>query len=132
MLGYDEQLQKIENWAKEMTEGRDASHAIEHFRRVRAFTVRILEDLRDDVVRISDFDGYLVAETAALVHDVFDHKYVSDNASGLEQMKEFLEWAFTFRYQRQETFNFNVYRLLSLPITLLKNKNKPMTRDRLS
>lgn len=109
MLSYDEKLQKIENWAKEMTEGRDASHAIEHFRRVRAFTVRILEDLRDDVVSISEFDGSLVAETAALVHDVFDHKYVSDNASGLEKMKEFLEWAFTLCYQRHKTFNFDDY-----------------------
>ena len=109
MLSYDEKLQKVENWAKEMTEGRDASHAIEHFRRVRAFTVRILEDLRDDVVSISEFDGSLVAETAALVHDVFDHKYVSDNASGLEKMKEFLESAFTFCYQRHKTFNFDDY-----------------------
>ena len=100
MLGNDEKLQKVENWAKEMTEGRDASHAIEHFRRVRAFTVRILEALRNDVVIISEFDGSLVAETAALVHDVFDHKYVSDNVSGLENMKEFLEWALTLSYQR--------------------------------
>ena len=93
MLGYEEKLQKIENWAKEMTEGRDASHAIEHFRRVRAYTLQILAGMRDDVACMSDFDGSLVAETAALVHDVFDHKYVSNNANGLEKMKEFLERA---------------------------------------
>lgn len=94
MSSHKEKLEKVELWAEQMTEGRDASHAIEHFRRVREYTQQILAGLQNDVADIGEVDGFLVAETAALVHDVFDHKYVSDNASGLDKMKEFLEWAY--------------------------------------
>ncbi|CAG5112838.1 Oidioi.mRNA.OKI2018_I69.chr2.g7009.t1.cds [Oikopleura dioica] len=91
MSSHKQKLEKVEIWAEQMTEGRDASHAIEHFRRVREYTQQILAGLENDVADIGEVDGFLVAETAALVHDVFDHKYVSDNASGLDKMKEFLK-----------------------------------------
>lgn len=82
----------IDAWAARMTEGRDVSHAIEHFRRVKNYTSQIMQGLEPELNNIHDVDCRKVLVAAALLHDVFDHKYASaeETSDGLNEMCSFL------------------------------------------
>lgn len=58
--------------AKKMYQGRDKSHGISHVTKVRENALMICRKLN-----IIDFTTLLKIETAALFHDLWDHKYVS-------------------------------------------------------
>ena len=84
----------IDAWAVRMTPGRDGSHAIEHFRRVKNYVTQIVERSQSDLAGIDTehFDSRKILVASALLHDVFDHKYSSaeEAEKGMSQMCSFL------------------------------------------
>ena len=43
----------VDAWAVKMTEGRDPSHAIGHFRRVRDFVHQIAAEMKDEIESVN-------------------------------------------------------------------------------
>ena len=84
----------IDAWAVRMTPGRDGSHAIEHFRRVKDFVTQIVEGTKSQLNGIDseNFDSRKILVASALLHDVFDHKFTSTDEAekGMAQMCSFL------------------------------------------
>jgi len=60
-------------WVAEATQHRDASHGMEHFRRVAKLAVRLAE--REPRFERAE-ENWLLLQCSALAHDVVDHKYV--------------------------------------------------------
>ena len=81
----------IDAWAVSKTEGRDASHAIEHFRRVKNISLLIMDKSKTEMESVN-LDSKKIVVSAALLHDVFDHKYATkeEAEAGMETMKKFL------------------------------------------
>lgn len=81
-------VQSFASWLEGVMEatGRDRSHGMEHFERVRQLSLRIAEE----ELRLTH-DESLVLQLSALCHDVLDHKYVTSQQSYRELKTELLE-----------------------------------------
>ena len=94
--GYSE-MEKVRSWSAEMTVGRDKSHSIEHFGRVESFIQNIIQDenLKSQLEKINsqNFEAEKILFAAAWLHDIFDHKYTTEEEAkaGQLKIKSFLE-----------------------------------------
>ena len=81
-------VQSFSAWLSGVMEatGRDRSHGMEHFERVRQLSLKIAEEELD-----LTSDESLVLQLAALCHDVLDHKYVTSQKLYGELKTELLE-----------------------------------------
>ena len=82
------EVQSFSSWLHGVMEatGRDRSHGMEHFERVRQLSLRIAEEELD-----LTHDESLVLQLSALCHDVLDHKYVTSQKLYGERKTELLE-----------------------------------------
>lgn len=73
---YMNQIASFSAWLGGYMEdlGRDASHGMEHFERVRQVAVALYEESKPG--GSVDPEELLILELAALCHDVLDHKYI--------------------------------------------------------
>lgn len=69
--------------AKKMYQGRDKSHGISHVTKVRKNALMICKKLN-----ITDLTTLLKIETAALFHDLWDHKYVDHSSKNYVTIKK--------------------------------------------
>jgi len=76
-------LMQLIELAKNMYQGRDKSHGISHVTKVRANALIICRKLN-----ITDFTTLLKIETAALFHDLWDHKYVDHSSKNYVRIKK--------------------------------------------
>ena len=74
---------KLLKLAKSMYKGRDVSHGLNHVNRVRVNALEIANKLN-----IEDKNVIVKIETAALFHDLWDHKYVSNTSSKFKEIKD--------------------------------------------
>ena len=94
--GYSE-MEKVRSWSAEMTVGRDKSHSIEHFGRVESFIKNIIQDenVKSQLEKINsqNFEAEKILFAAAWLHDIFDHKYTTEEEAkaGQLKIKSFLE-----------------------------------------
>ena len=91
------EMEKVRSWSAEMTVGRDKSHSIEHFGRVETFIKNIIQDenVKSQLAKISsqNFEAEKILFAAAWLHDIFDHKYTTEEEAkaGQLKIKSFLE-----------------------------------------
>ena len=91
------EMEKVRSWSAEMTVGRDKSHSIEHFGRVESFIQQIIQDesVKSQLEKINskDFEAEKILFAAAWLHDIFDHKYTTEEEAkaGQLKIKSFLE-----------------------------------------
>ena len=91
------EMEKVRSWSAEMTVGRDKSHSIEHFGRVESFIQKIIQDenVKSQLEKINskDFEAEKILFAAAWLHDIFDHKYTTEEEAkaGQLKIKSFLE-----------------------------------------
>merc|ERR1712150_250731 len=80
-----------------MTVGRDKSHSIEHFGRVESFIQNIIQDenVKSQLAKVNspNFEAEKILFAAAWLHDIFDHKYTTEEEAkaGQLKIKSFLE-----------------------------------------
>lgn len=74
---YSDKISSFSAWLGGYMEdlGRDASHGMEHFERVRQMAVALYEESKPGGGP-ADPEELLILELAALCHDVLDHKYI--------------------------------------------------------
>merc|ERR1711962_975038 len=90
-------MEKVRAWSTEMTVGRDKSHSIEHFGRVESFIKEIIKDeivkTQLDKIHSKNFEAEKILFAAAWLHDIFDHKYTTEEEAqaGQWKIKSFLE-----------------------------------------
>lgn len=72
---FTDQIASFVAWLRGYMEdvGRDGSHGMEHFERVRLTAVALYEESKTGP---ADPEEVLILELAALCHDVLDHKYI--------------------------------------------------------
>ena len=91
------EMEKVRSWSAEMTVGRDKSHSIEHFGRVESFIQKIIQDenVKSQLAKINsqNFEAEKILFAAAWLHDIFDHKYTTEEEAkaGQLKIKSFLE-----------------------------------------
>ena len=91
------EMEKVRLWSTEMTVGRDKSHSIEHFGRVESFIKNIIQDenVKSQLAKINsqNFEAEKILFSAAWLHDIFDHKYTTEEEAkaGQLKIKSFLE-----------------------------------------
>merc|ERR1712133_340185 len=91
------EMEKIRSWSAEMTVGRDKSHSIEHFGRVESFIKKIIRDenVKSQLEKMNskNFEAEKILFAAAWLHDIFDHKYTTEEEAkaGQLKIKSFLE-----------------------------------------
>ena len=91
------EMEKVRLWSAEITVGRDKSHSIEHFGRVESFIKKIIEDenvkCQLEKINSQNFEAEKILFAAAWLHDIFDHKYTTEEEAkaGQLKIKSFLE-----------------------------------------
>ena len=91
------EMEKVRSWSAEMTVGRDKSHSIEHFGRVESFIKKIIRDenVKSQLEKMNskNFEAEKILFAAAWLHDIFDHKYTTEEEAkaGQLKIKSFLE-----------------------------------------
>jgi len=74
---------ELSNMAKKMYKGRDISHGLHHVSKVRDNAMLICKKLN-----ITDSYQLIKIETAALFHDLWDHKYVNPASMEYKRIKD--------------------------------------------
>ena len=95
----NETSNKLLKIAKQFYKNRDKSHDLDHCLKVKKNSLDLCKSMN-----ISDYNTLFKIETAAILHDVWDHKYVNDTSFIKKQVRDKLLLIYFSEHDIQDIF----------------------------